>query len=168
MNIKTGNYFYAYRRDISTLVLARKRPNKSTYCSEIEFHNECGAILPSGFLQRMRIRPGDTLVLRVENNEIIIRKNSVIPLFPSESRRGFLERKLIQELETPSALFSQSFREDIYFVLTLSEWSDEVMLRLIQVPNLLSEAARLLHNDDVLSMFTEQRAKDLILELAEK
>jgi len=168
MNIQTGDYFYAYRHDISTLVLARKRPNKSTYCSEIEFHNECGAILPSGFLQRMRIRPGDTLVLRVENDEIIVQKSPVIPLFPSDSRRGFLERKLIQELETPSQLFSQSLWEDVYSVLTLTEWNDEVMLYLVRVPGLLAEVAHALHNDDVFSGFFEQRTTDLILELTER
>jgi len=95
-------------------------------------------------------------------------KSTVIALFPSVHGQGALESKLKRELDVPSSLFSQSFREDIYSVLTLSEWSDEVTLRLIQVPNLLQEIVGALHNDDMLSAFFEQRTRDLILELVEK
>ena len=93
---------------------------------------------------------------------------TVIPLFPSDSNQGALERKLQRELETPSRVFSQSFREDIYSILTLTDWSDDAMLRLLQTPNLLHQVTWAVHNDDVLSDFFGQRAKNLILELIEK
>jgi len=92
----------------------------------------------------------------------------VIPLFPYVNRQELFETKLQRELETPSGVFSQSFREDIYSVLTLTDWSECTMRRLMQTPNLLQEVAWAVHNDDVLSDFFGQRTKDLILELIEK
>ena len=168
MNIKAGDHFFTYKRGRPTLVLARERPNKSTYCNEILFREERGAILSFGFLQRMRVRPGDELVLNVEDGKIIIQKKPVIPLFPSENRQGALELKLKRELDTPPRFFSQSFREDIYSVLTLTKWSDELMSQLILTPDLLREVAWALHNDDVFSAFFEQRTIELTLELMEK
>jgi len=94
--------------------------------------------------------------------------DNVIPLFPSESSQSALERKLQRELGASSRVFSQSFLEDVYGVLILTDWHDDTMRRLIQRPNLLQEVAWAVHNDDVLSDFFGQRAKDLILELMEK
>jgi len=79
-------------------------------------------------------------------------------------KKEMLELKLQVELENPSKLFSRSSLEDIYSVLTLNEWSDEVMLKLINAPDLLQEIARTLHNDDAVSEFLEQRTRELILE----
>ena len=80
-------------------------------------------------------------------------------------KKDILALKLQLELETPSELFSRSFLEDIYSVLTLSDWSDDMLLRLIKTPNLLQEVARTLHNDDAFSAFFEQRTRELIIEL---
>jgi len=168
MNIHIGDCFYAYRGIQQTLLLSRDRPNKSRYCNVVEFHVAHGAVLPYGFLHRMRIRPGNALELTVEDDKITIQKGVAIPLHPSAGKKGTLEVKLRRELETPTTFFSQSFYEDIYSVLALTEWSDEVILRLIRTPNLLQEVAQLLHNDDVFSTFLEQRIKDLALELVEK
>ena len=93
---------------------------------------------------------------------------NIIPFSPSESRQARLERKLQRELETPSQVFSQSFLEDVYGVLTLTDWNEETMHRLLQRPKLLQEVAWAVHNDDVLSDFFGQRAKDLIVALMEK
>jgi len=81
-------------------------------------------------------------------------------------KNDILELKLRVELEEPSELFSKSFLEDIYGILTLSEWSDAVMLRLIKTPHLLQEIAWALRNDDAFDTFFEQRVRALILELA--
>jgi len=166
-NIHIGDCFYAYRGAQQMLVLSRVRPSKSKYCNVVEFHVAHGAILPHGFLHRMRIRPGDMLELTAENDKITIQKGVAVPLFPSGSRRGALEIKLKRELATPPKFFSQSFREDVYSVLALTEWSEDFMLRLIQTPDLLQEVMRSLHNDDVFSTLFEQRVKDLTLELVE-
>ena len=80
-------------------------------------------------------------------------------------KKEVLELKLRIEMEKPSEIFSQSFLEDIYSLLTLSEWSEDVLLRLIKTPNLLQEVAQRIHNDDMFSAFFEQRARELILEL---
>ena len=82
------------------------------------------------------------------------------------SKKEILELKLQIELESPSELFSRSFLEDIYSILTLSEWSEDLLLRLIKTPNLLQTIARTIHNDDIFSAFFEQRIRELILELA--
>ena len=95
------------------------------------------------------------------------KKSTVIPIFSSDCTQGALELKLNRELNAQSKLLSQSFLEDIYAVLLLSEWSDDVILRLLQTPSLLQEVAYALHNDDVFSMFFEQRVMDLTLELME-
>ena len=79
-----------------------------------------------------------------------------------------LEEKLKKELAKQSELFSRSFHEDIYSVLTLTDWSDDVILRLIKTPNLLREVAWRLHDDDAFSEVFEQRAIELTLELVEK
>ncbi|MCL2568295.1 MAG: hypothetical protein FWE12_02510 [Oscillospiraceae bacterium] len=80
-------------------------------------------------------------------------------------KKDILALKLQLELESPSELFSRSFLEDIYSVLTLSEWSEDMLLRLIKTPNLLQKVGRVLHNDDVFSVFFEQRTRELIVEL---
>ena len=80
-------------------------------------------------------------------------------------KKDILDLKLQLELEYPSGLFSRSFLEDIYSILTLNEWSDDLLLRLIKTPNLLQEVGRMLHNDDALSAFFEQRTRELIIEL---
>ena len=63
---------------------------------------------------------------------------NVLDLFSPAGQRMALQAKLKREFEEPSTLFSnQMFREDIYYMLILSDWSDEVVRRLIQIPNLL-------------------------------
>ena len=94
-----------------------------------------------------------------------IQKGTVIPLFSADDGNGALEIKLKRELDTLPSVFNQTFREDVCSVLTLSEWDDEVMLCLIQTPNLLEEVALSLHNDDLFSAFFEQRIGTLTLEL---
>jgi len=79
-----------------------------------------------------------------------------------------LEEKLKKELAKQSELFSRSFHEDIYSVLTLTDWSDDVILRLIKKPNLLREVAWTLHDDDTFSEFFEQRTIQLTMELIER
>jgi len=96
------------------------------------------------------------------------KKGTVIPLFPTEDRRGALERKLKREFETPSALFRDSFREDVYNVLLLTAWSDEVALRLIQMPDLLRTVMLALRDDEVFDTFYERRIKQLTLDLVAK
>jgi len=83
-------------------------------------------------------------------------------------KKEILELKLQIELEKSSELFSRSYLEDIYSILTLNEWSDDVMLRLIRASDLLQEIARTLHNDDVFSEFLEKRTRELILEFVEE
>jgi len=168
MDIQIGDHFFAYRDPQQTLVLSRDRPSKSRYCNVVEFRVARGAILPYGFLHRMRIQPGDMLELTVENNKVAIQKSGEISLFSPLGRTATLEAKLRRELATPPRFFSQSFREDVYSVLALTEWREDTMLRLIQTPNLLQEVMRSLHTDDVFSIFFEQRVKDLTLELVEK
>jgi len=101
----------------------------------------------------------------VANNKTTTQKGTLIPLFPSDCGESALEIKLKRELEARSEQFRQSFHEDVCSVLTLTDWSDDVMLRLIQTPNLLQEVVSALHDDDVFSDFFDQRVKDLILEL---
>jgi len=161
MNIRRGDHFYAYRHG-PPLVLSRIRPGKSKYCNSVEFHSEREAVLPHGFLSRMRIRPGDELELSVEEGKILIRKSEATPLFSSVT----LKAKLKREFEVPTRVISHSFREDVYHVLLLTKWPDDVVPRLVQTPNLLQEVALALHNDDVFSEFFEQRTKELTLELA--
>ena len=79
-------------------------------------------------------------------------------------KKEVLGLKLQIELENPSKLFSRSWLEDIYSILILDEWSNEVMHKLINTSDLLHEIARALHNDDVFSEFYEQRIRELILE----
>jgi len=79
-----------------------------------------------------------------------------------------LEKKLKKELERPSECFSRSFLEDIYSVLAVNEWNDDILLRFIKTPNLLREVAWMLHNDEVLSEVFEQRTVQLTLELIAK
>jgi len=168
MNIQTGDRFYFYRHR-KVLILNRRRPKKSRYCSYVDFYAEHGAVLSSGFLQRMRIRPGDTLELTVNNEDevTIAKKSDVVHLFSPENRRIILTAKLKREFEAPSRFSNHSFREDVYNLLTLTDWSDDVAARLIQIPNLLREVAVTLHDDDVFSAFFEQRTIQLALELLE-
>jgi len=167
MNIKAGDRFYAYKKDTLTLIVSRLHPGKSKYCSCVYFIEEHGAVLPYGFLHRMRIRSGDTLELTMESqDEVTIRqKSDVIQLFSPKSQRVVLRAKLKREFEAPSRFSHQSFREDLYSVLSLTEWDDDVVLRLIQTPNLLRELTWALYNDDAFLDFFEQRAKALTLEL---
>ncbi|MCL2568085.1 MAG: hypothetical protein FWE12_01440 [Oscillospiraceae bacterium] len=79
-----------------------------------------------------------------------------------------LEKKLEKELVQLSKRSKQSYLEDIWSVLALSEWSEEEIPRLLQTPNLLREVALTLQDDDVFLDFFEQRVKDLTLELVEK
>jgi len=81
--------------------------------------------------------------------------------------REVLERKLTIEFETLTRSPCQSFREDIYNFLILSEWSDDAMSRLTRIPNLLQEVELALRDDDSFGDCFEQRAKALTLELAE-
>lgn|GEM_PF-1373749 len=165
-DIKAGDRFYAYRTENRALTLSRHRTNKSQYSVPVDFHSEHGAILPYGFLHRMGIRVGDEVVLTAAEDKITIRKSSIIPLFPIDSDRGRLERKLILELQAPSKGFSQGFRKDIYSVLTRTEWQDDTIRRLLQTPKLLQKIARALHKDDLLSASFRQRTINLTLELA--
>ena len=79
-----------------------------------------------------------------------------------------LETKLKKELARSPEFLKQSFLEDICSVLIFTEWSDDVLPRLIKTPNLLREVALALHDDDMFSEIFEQRAKKLTLELIEK
>jgi len=79
--------------------------------------------------------------------------------------REALEEKLKRELAKSPGLFRQSYLEDVCSVLTLSEWSDDVLPRLIKTPNLLREIALALHDDDAFSAFFEHRVRELTLEL---
>ncbi|MCL2841989.1 MAG: hypothetical protein FWE28_00795 [Oscillospiraceae bacterium] len=79
--------------------------------------------------------------------------------------KDILDIKLQTEMHEPSQLFSQSFIEDIYSILTLNEWSDERLLRLIEVPNLLTTLAHALHVDDLFAEFFERRVRELVLGL---
>ena len=165
--IKAGDRFYLYQRDTLTLILSRLHPGKSTYCHSVCFSNAHGAVLPHDFLQRMRIRPGDTLELTMENeSEIIIQqKSDVIPLLSPAVQRIALRAKLKREFEAPSRFHNQSFREDVYSVLSLSKWPDDVLPRLIQTPNLIREVAWALCDDDAFLDFFDQRVIALTLEL---
>jgi len=170
LNIKAGECFYAYRRDTQTLTLSRLHPGKSKYYDNVDFLKAHGAVLPHEFLQRMRIRPGDTLELTIENeNEITIRqKSDVIPLLSPAGQRMALKAKLKREFEAPSRFHNQSFREDVYSVLALTNWSDDVALRLVQTPHLLREVTWALYDDEAFLDFFEQRAKEVTLELIER
>jgi len=169
MNINRSDRFFVTMAGKTTLLLSRCQPEQGTPVNLfVVFHVAHGTVLPACLLDKMRVRPGSELELKVKDRDkIIIQKSTVIPLFPSGNQRDMLEQKLNKELERPSNLFNQSFLEDIHSVLTLNEWSDDVMLALIKTPNLLQALARILHNDDMLSALFEQRAKDLILELAD-
>ena len=79
-----------------------------------------------------------------------------------------LEEKLKKELARQPEFSSNSFLEDVYSVLTLTEWSDDVILRFIKTPNLLREVAWRLRDDDVFSAVFEQRAIQLALEVVER
>ena len=168
MNIKVGDIFYAYRDIRHTLTLSRIRPGKSKHSGIVTFLTEHGAVLPYGFLRRMRIRPGDAVELTVKHEKIMIQKGEEIPFFHSANKRKALELKLKQELEAPSRFFSQSFREDVHSVLAFAEWSDDVVSQLLQIPDLLQEIARVLHNDDAFSEYFEQRVTELTLEYLAK
>ena len=139
LHIKAGDSFYAYLKDKETLIVSRLHPGKSKYCCSVDFIQAQGAVLPHVFLQRMRIRPGDTLELTVESqDQVTIRqKSDVIQLFSPESQRMLLKAKLKRELEASSRCSTSAFREDVYSVLTLTEWSDDMLPRLVQTPNLL-------------------------------
>ncbi|MCL2842104.1 MAG: AbrB/MazE/SpoVT family DNA-binding domain-containing protein [Oscillospiraceae bacterium] len=168
MNIKIGDIFYAYRDVSYTLILSRTRPGKSKYCTMVTFRIASGAVLPYGFLSRMRIRPGDAVEITINHDKIMIEKGTVTPLFHSTNRRHALKIKLKRELEVPCRVFSQSFREDVCSVLALSSWSDNVVSQLLQTPNLLREIAQALHHDDVFSEYFEQRTKELTLDYISK
>ena len=79
--------------------------------------------------------------------------------------REALERKLTIEFERLTRSPCQSFREDIYNFLILTEWPDDAVCRLIQTPNLLSKVELALRDDDLFGDFFELRAKALILAL---
>jgi len=161
MNIQVGDYFFAYSDTNGTLLLSRAHPGKSKYCNGVEFHDGRGTVLPHGFLRRMQIRPGDELELTVKGNKIEIQKSGITPLFSS----AILEKKLKREFEAISRCCRQSFREDIYSVLTLTKWSNEEVRRLSMTPNLLHKVEAALRDDDMYSDFFELRTKILALNL---
>ena len=164
MNIQIGECFFAYRETGGTLILSRVHPGKSKYCNGVKFDDERGAVLPYGFLSRMQIRPGDELELTVKDDKIEIQKSGITPLFSF----AVLEKKLQREFEMLTRCCKQSFREDIYGVLTLTQWSDEEIRRLILIPNLLREVEMALNDDDMFLAFVELRTKTLALKLTEK
>ena len=88
----------------------------------------------------------------------------VISLFSNENDDSALARKLKHELDVLD-LFTNSFCQDICSVLTLTNWSDNVMVRLLQTPNLLREVAIALSDDDMYAAFLEERTRTLVLQL---
>ena len=97
------------------------------------------------------------------------KKSDVIELFSLARQKRLLEAKLKREFEEPQKCCpGQSFREDVYSVLSLSEWSDDVVSCLVRTPNLLQEVTLRIRDDQAFLDFFDQRVREVVLELIEQ
>ena len=119
--------------------------------------------IPTLLKRKAELHSGHEITITVKDDVLHLKVTDIAPMSASSAKRLLLRKKMQKELSAPLIPWSDALLEDIYHIILLNEWDDEIFDGLQQVPTLLCDVATELHNDEMYQSFYSKRIEQLAL-----
>jgi len=127
-------------------------------------------ILPDLFVKTLGLKIGGEVFLSLKGEVLTLYASNIIDMNSQEFLANRLMKKLTAEFERknhPSfGAGYASLLEDLYNFLLLEEWDNDIINRLLQRPNILSEILIRVRDDEAFDNMFEHTMRNKIIEYA--
>jgi len=158
LKIKNDDYLYAQMKD-EKLVLSKVFHNQAV---KLYVAPDFGLKLTTPFAEQLGLQIGSVVRLSLEDNELTIYKSNVVQIYTPDSNKERLIDKLKREFDEMPTTPDSELIEDIYMFLILKELEDDIVVSLLEKPNLLKSLLFMFLDDSEFRAFFESKLSEIV------